>query len=300
MRGAGRRAAALPGVPLLAVSLALALTLAFAHAPFASARASEPAQPGTDPLPDECDARRAGIAALPAALCHVDADDPDLRFRARRLALVLACDHWRRTAPEGTCYIAGTATVTSKQVTSNGFYLGAREVTRAEFRAFARRHPRAESPKRWDDGPGDLPATSVSLVEARAYAEAHDMRLPTLAELAHAATSADTDPYPWGGHYDAARANTRESGIVCLRPVVSFQSGASRHGVLDVLGNAAEWTETRIGRHEFAVAGGSYRGPLVSARLRGFRTYRLQPTARLADVGLRLARSLPALGTAAD
>jgi hypothetical protein len=169
-----------------------------------------------------------------------------------------------------------------------------------EIAAFARRHPRAVSPKRWDDGPGDLPATSVSLGEARAYPEAHDMRLPTLAELAHAATSADTDPYPWGGHYDAARANTRESGIGCLRPVGSFQSGASRHGVLDVLGNAAEWTETRIGRHEFAVAGGSYRGPLVSARLRGFRTYRLQPTARLADVGLRLARSLPALGTAAD
>ena len=94
---------------------------------------------------------------------------------------------------------------------------------------------------------------------------------------------------------DSRRVNSREAGLGRTHPPGALPGGRSLHGIADLLGNVAEWTESNTGKGErrryFAV-GGSYRRYARGAR---FVTYRLHETARAGDVGLRLARSLPPL-----
>ncbi len=79
---------------------------------------------------------------------------------------------------------------------------------------------------------------SVSWAEADAYARWKGASLPTEAEWHRAA-----EGVPWGdgssGNYDFNHwAPT---------PVGRYQAGASRHGVLDLVGNGWEWTGSRFG-----------------------------------------------------
>lgn len=253
-------------------------------------------QPGagsaaTDSLPDEAEARRKGPAALPAILARVESSEPDIRIRARFLAKRIALDYYETHAPEGMRVIPGTIMVTETGVTSEGgFYLGVHEVTLGEFREFASKHA---IPSRWEEGAADLPVTNVSLEEARAFAESRDARLPTLDELSLAAHGGGRLRYPWGERFDAARVNSRECGAGGPEPVGSRPGGVSVHGIADLLGNVAEWTETRADRRRFVVAGGSYRWSAELAPP----PYKLEPPSRLPDVGFRLARSLPSLGS---
>lgn len=244
-------------------------------------------------LPTEAEARRLGPAALPRILPHVDARDPDVRIRARALAKRIVLDYYEAQAPEGMRLVPGPVRLTARTATCDGgFYLGVHEVTLKEFREFARARNLAD---RWADGDPDLPATNVSLEEARAFASAHNARLPALAELSKAARGGGRLRYPWGDRFDPARVNSREAGRGRPEPVGSHAGGLSVHGIHDLLGNVAEWTETPAGRRRFLVAGGSYRWYAELAPA----PYKLEPPSRLADVGFRLAKSLPPLLTGA-
>ena len=75
----------------------------------------------------------------------------------------------------------------------------------------------------------------VSGAEARAYARWRGRDLPTEAEWHRAAEGA-----PWG---DARRANIGFANWAPT-PVGSFPEGASRWGVLDLVGNGWEWTSS--------------------------------------------------------
>jgi len=77
----------------------------------------------------------------------------------------------------------------------------------------------------------------VSFAEARAYANWKGRDLMTEAEYHRAAEGA-----PFG---DAARANIGFSNWAPT-PVGFYAAGASRHGVLDLVGNGWEWTATRF------------------------------------------------------
>ncbi|MGH7162020.1 MAG: formylglycine-generating enzyme family protein, partial [Planctomycetota bacterium] len=142
----------------------------------------------------------------------------------------------------------------------------------------------------------DLPVTQVTLEEARAFAAWSEARLPTSAELRYAATSAGFRLYPWGDEFDPRRANTRESGSAGPEAVGSRPLGASAHGVEDLIGNAAEWTETPAeGSGEpalFEVVGRSFR---LAGKSAPFVSHRLRADERQSDVGFRLARDLPRL-----
>jgi formylglycine-generating enzyme required for sulfatase activity len=87
--------------------------------------------------------------------------------------------------------------------------------------------------------------------------------------------------------------NSREAGRGAPEPVGSRPGGLSVHGIADLLGNVAEWTETRADRRRYLVAGGSYRW---YAEI-GPPPYKLEVSSRLPDVGFRLAKSLPPLLT---
>ncbi len=138
------------------------------------------------------------------------------------------------------------------------------------------------------------PATLLSLDQARAFAKSKECRLPTRAELWHAATAGGRRRYPWGDRFNPAHVHARESGAFGPTAVDEHISGASSDGVLNLLGNVAEWTETTVGKRNkrYLVVGGSF---ITYTKKRRFDTRRLSAGARAPDVGFRLARSLPKL-----
>lgn len=238
--------------------------------------------------------RERGLEALPELLPYVDAEDPDIRVRSRHLVKQIVMDHLRANAPDGMCLVPGPLVVSRSGVSmEKGFYLGIHEVTLGEFRRFVKL-------RRWDDGrwaKGEArhPVTNVSLEEARAYAKWRGARIPTLAELEWAATGGGRYVYPWGDRFSPVRLNSREAGRGRCERVGSRPRGVSVHGVADLRGNVAEWTETATGRakaRRFRAVGGSFRG---AARMARFVTYTLAAEARLDDLGFRLAKSLPPL-----
>jgi hypothetical protein len=238
--------------------------------------------------------RRRGLDALSELLPYVEASDPDLRVRTRHLVKQIVMDHLHANTPAGMRLVPGPLVVSSSGVRmKKGFYLGIHEVTLGAFRRFVK--ARRWDGARWLDGDATHPVASVSLKEARAYAKWRGARIPTLAELEWAATGGGRYLYPWGDRFSPVRVNSREGGRGRREPVGSRRGGVSVHGIADLRGNVAEWTETATGRpasRRFRAVGGSFRGAARAAR---FVTYTLAAEARLDDLGFRLAKSLPPL-----
>ncbi|MBI2921145.1 MAG: SUMF1/EgtB/PvdO family nonheme iron enzyme, partial [Planctomycetes bacterium] len=88
-------------------------------------------------------------------------------------------------------------------------------------------------------------------------------RWPPAAEGRAAAGAADGREYPWGGGWDAAKANAKSGAA---NRVGSHVSGAGPCGALDLAGNVAEWTSTKEGSMR-VVKGGSFLFPESACRL---------------------------------
>ncbi|MHC4974843.1 MAG: formylglycine-generating enzyme family protein [Planctomycetota bacterium] len=238
--------------------------------------------------------RRRGMEALADLLPYVDADDPHVRVRSRNLVKQIVMDHLRANTPAGMRLVPGPLVVSRSGVSmEKGLYLAIHEVTLGEFRRFVKL--RRWDAARWSQGGAMNPVASVSLKEARAYAKWRGARIPTVAELEWAATGGGRFLYPWGDKFSPVRVNSREAGLGQPEPVGSRRRGLSVHGLADLCGNVAEWTETATGRpraRRFRAVGGSFRRAARSSR---FVTYTLAAEARLDDLGFRLAKSLPPL-----
>ena len=163
------------------------------------------------------------------------------------------------------------------------------EVTRGEWRAFA--PAEVQSPEPATDA---WPVSWISLEEARAYAQAQGMRLPTSSEWLRIACGSAAAPYPWGPNDAASVANTLELKLRQPTPVGTFEQGRSPLEIYDLVGNVWEWVDDPPGLHEpFAWAmGGSYltlRQPLFDPRAEELSLHlKLDPRGRSNEVGLRL------------
>ncbi len=149
-----------------------------------------------------------------------------------------------------------------------GFWMSRTEVTVADY-ARCRARGRC-APAGYEGGAqrferSTLPVTLVSYDDARNYCAFRSGRLPTEAEFERAARGAARRTYPWGKSFNASLVNHGRLGVdptdpsdgfAELAPVGSFPGGATPEGILDLAGNAAEWTsDSFIEAYGVAVAG---------------------------------------------
>lgn len=137
------------------------------------------------------------------------------------------------------------------QVILPAFYIDKFEVTHEQYAAFIQATGH-KPPIDWPGGkmPAALarhPVVNVSWADADAYARWAGKRLPTEAEWEKAARGTDGRVYPWGNQADKKSATSEQTkdgkhsdGQIC--PVGSFPDDVSPYGVMDMAGNAWEWT----------------------------------------------------------
>jgi iron(II)-dependent oxidoreductase len=110
-------------------------------------------------------------------------------------------------------------------------------------------------PRYWRDGChdrryADHPVVGISYYEAAAYAQWAGYRLPTEAEWQMAASwrirsAANVHRrYPWGDSLDVQRCNIWAAGQGGTLPVDACPGGAAPNGVLQLIGNVWEWTNS--------------------------------------------------------
>ncbi len=178
------------------------------------------------------------------------------------------------------------------------------------------------------EGKAKHPVNCVDWQMAVSFCEAQKKRLPTSAEWEFAARGPDGRVYPWGDEApDESRLNA--CGAECLAwgkkageqvkamypgddkfahtaPVGSFPKGASRYGLLDVVGNVWEWTFDWDGKYEAkaetdpkgpakgeerVVRGGAWNGAFPTWVRPSFR-YSFPPETKSHAVGFRCAMDL--------
>jgi formylglycine-generating enzyme required for sulfatase activity len=193
------------------------------------------------------------------------------------------------------------------------FEIDRHEVTRAEYarceRAGACVPPRlgAGDPR---IGRPRHPVVGVSAHDAEDYCRFAGGRLPSDDEWEKAARGdLDGRSFPWGQLWDKRLANhggeerrgEASDGERFLSPVGSYPEGASPYGVLDMAGNAWEWTSSAFtpgmraprptpGAAVRSIRGGSFRATAVMLRV-AFRAG-LPAFEHAPDVGFRCAYDL--------
>lgn len=186
-----------------------------------------------------------------------------------------------------------------REINLGAFDIGKYPVTNLEYRQFlesfsdeeaAKRHiPDGWKGRKSPPGKETHPVVGVNYMDAVAYCgwrstvEGREVRLPTEAQWEKAARGTDGREYPWLGEFDAAKANTMESGLGGTTPVGAYPDGASPYGAMDMAGNVWEWTCTVAGKEKAdperdggwdvdpegsprIIKGGSWLGPRGDAR----------------------------------
>jgi serine/threonine protein kinase len=138
-------------------------------------------------------------------------------------------------------------------VTVNPFFIDMTEVTNEQYQKFVdtgHTPPPIWQGNHFPDGANKVPVTDVTWEDANAYARwaGDGRRLPTEEEWEFAARGTDGRIYPWGPVWvaDASNSKSDEKDQKQLVGVGYFPKGASPFGLLDMSGNAWEWTSSEF------------------------------------------------------
>jgi len=107
----------------------------------------------------------------------------------------------------------------------------------------------------------DCPAP-LTMEEAQLFCSQRGKKLPTDLEWELAARGVDGRLYPWGNKFDPKLTNCvglpeKGAAPATLEPSSKYLQGASPFGVIDMVGNAGDWVDTR-GGYERTFMGGFY------------------------------------------
>jgi serine/threonine protein kinase len=128
------------------------------------------------------------------------------------------------------------------------FYIDKTEVSNASYARFCK-DKSWQPPEGFESRPPDEPVVNITFTDAQEYAQWAKKRLPNAQEWEKASRGSEGFDYPWGNTVDPTRANVKNNpNIVAsqLMPVTSFPGGASPFGVLNMVGNAAEYVSDRV------------------------------------------------------
>ncbi len=177
------------------------------------------------------------------------------------------------------------------------FYIDRYEVTNAQFAQVFPNHA-------FEPEFANHPVTGVSFDLAQQYAEAIGKRLPTEAEWEKAARGTGEREWPWGNAFDPDLCNSAVPVERGMQPVGQYIAGASPYGVLDMAGNAMEWTATWYGPYPGneeisenygqiyrVMRGGSFKSSRFDVRAP--RRHYARPETVRDDVGFRCAADPP-------
>jgi formylglycine-generating enzyme required for sulfatase activity len=149
--------------------------------------------------------------------------------------------------------------VAARAVALDSFFIDRTEVSVGAYAAYvaARRAP----PPWLAQPPDSLPVTGVLWTEAEGYCRWRDpaARLPSEEQWEAAARGKSGLLYPWGATWEEGRANA-DNSMLALQAVGSAAAGATPAGVVDLIGNAWEWTLSSI-QSQHVIRGGAYNSP---------------------------------------
>lgn len=131
-----------------------------------------------------------------------------------------------------------------------GYRVDRTEVTQAHYLKFIRATGHRQ-PAHWRNGAYKVgtenhPVTFVDWYDANDYCRWLGLRLPTEAEWEKAARGTKGLLYPWGNQFQIDRAYLSPASDILDKtsPVGQYPEGASPFGVLDMIGNVWEWTDS--------------------------------------------------------
>ena len=138
--------------------------------------------------------------------------------------------------------------VPRRRVEAAAFRIDRCPVTNAQYAEFCRATGYAPR-NHWPGGQPDAwkldhPVVCVNWMDAQAYTKWAGKRLPTEAEWEKAARGPDGLLYPWGEEFDAGACQWNRERTAAgpgTAAVTAHPQGASPYGVVDMVGNAAEW-----------------------------------------------------------
>jgi iron(II)-dependent oxidoreductase len=139
-------------------------------------------------------------------------------------------------------------------VVGKPFAMNRTEITNAQYRRFV--SATGHRPAFYSDHPqlglDDHPVVGVSWNDADAFCMYYGLRLPSEKEYERAARGTDGALFPWGGtSLDPIRVNggtatccnpDSSDGYAMTASSDSFPLGASKEGILNLVGNVWEWT----------------------------------------------------------
>jgi serine/threonine-protein kinase len=130
------------------------------------------------------------------------------------------------------------------------FFIDTVEVTCEDYQRFVLAKgyspPATWLGQRFPQGSARRPVTGVTWDDATSYAAWIGKRLPTEEEWEFAARGTDGRRYPWGGEWKTGFSNADSTAIGHMSDVGAYSAGASPFGVLDLVGNAWEWTSSDL------------------------------------------------------
>jgi formylglycine-generating enzyme required for sulfatase activity len=172
------------------------------------------------------------------------------------------------TAPSGMVYVPGGEFMMGRddgdeyerpahKVTVKPFFMDQYEVTNEDYAKFVKATGH-RAPSNWVNGnyaagAARKPVTDVTWDDATAYAKWAGKRLPTEEEYEFAARGTDGRLYPWGNDWSAGLANAEGASNGTVD--VGTYKGTSPFGAYDMVGNAWQWTASKLA----AYPGGHYK-----------------------------------------